>query len=493
MENYDIAVIGCGPAGFAAAMRGIDYGKKVCLIEAGEIGGAGLMHGALTSKTMWELSKDYNTASRIDRGYRSSGLVVDFNEVKKKVINAAKIKQHQILSQIETFAKEKHKKGSVTLIRGRAKILDSNTIDITGAEVKSIKCNNIVIATGSRPRPLTGYAVDQKKILDSDSVLNLTKFPEKMLIIGSGIIGCEYATIFSNFKQTEVHLLDRSHRVIPYEDDDVSSFVSENLEDNGVIVHHTANLRDIRDKGEYLEVVLDYEDGHSQVLEVDVALIAVGRMPNVEGLGLENLGIDVDNRGFLNINDVCMLTNQKSCNIFAAGDITGNSALVSVAELEGRYAVQAIFDDNPTPIDYSNMSTIMFFRPAVAAVGMNEKMLKRHKIPYKAAFYHNNLVNRAIAMNNTTGFVKIMISDDGNDKILGMRAAGPQASAFIVSVAHLINQGNSLNEIMKTKYPHPSITEGFQDCMRLFKGTSIFKPEAFPEYIKLTSWRPENS
>jgi dihydrolipoamide dehydrogenase len=133
----------------------------------------------------------------------------------------------------------------------------------------------------------------------------------------------------------------------------------------------------------------------------------------------------------------------------------------------------------------------MFFTPEVAAVGMNEKQLQAKQIPYKAAFYSNKFVNRTIAMRNTKGFIKIMVSNDAKNKILGMRAAGPQASAFIISIAHLINQGDSLHEALKILHPHPSVTEGIQECLRLLEGTSLFKPQAFPDAIKLTEWNPD--
>ncbi|PID31213.1 MAG: pyridine nucleotide-disulfide oxidoreductase [Candidatus Cloacimonadota bacterium] len=489
MEKYDIVIIGSGPAGFSAAMRGVDYKKKVCIIEKGQIGGAGIMHGAMTSKTLWELSCDYHTASRVDKGFRSTGLHINYKNIIKYVVTTAKSKQNQILSQIETFAPTKNKDGSIVLKRGYARIEGANTVSINNKE--TVWGDNIIIATGSRPRPLPGYTIDQKKIIDSDGILSLKKFPERMLIIGSGIIGCEYATIFSNFQQTEVHLLDRSNKVIPYEDDDVSDFVSNTLENNGVNIHHTANLREIRDMGDYQEVVLDYEDGHSKIVEVDVILVAIGRVPNTEKIGLENLGYTEDSKGFLKINDVCLLSDKRCCNVYAAGDITGNSTLVSTAELEGRFAVQSIFEDSLKPIDYSNMSTLMFFKTMVASVGLNEKQLRRRKIPYKVGFYHNSLVNRAIAMGRGEGFVKILISNDGENRILGMRSGGPQASSSIVSIAHLINQGNSLEEIMKTKYPHPSITEGIKECMRLFKGSSIYKEKAFPDLIRVDSWEPK--
>lgn len=493
MEHFDLVVIGSGPGGFSAAMRAIDFGKHVCIIEKGHIGGAGIMNGALTSKTMWQLSQDYAVAATVNRGYRASGLVVDYQAVRKSVIDAAKWKQYQILSQIETFARTHGRDYSLTLKYGHARFVDKNHVKITnGTEEEIVSADSFVIATGSRPREYPGIPVDQERIINSDGILNLKNFPARMIIIGSGIIGSEFAAIFSNFKQTEVHLLDRQHRVIPFEDDDVSDFVSKNLEENGVIIHHTANLRTIRKLPDSLEIVLDYDDGHSKVIEVDVALISIGRDPNTEDLGLENIGITPDARGNLNINESCGL-NPDDCtgNIYAVGDITGVSQLYSVAEIQGRYATKALFNKIIYPLGYINMPTLMFFKPEVAAVGMNEKMLQKRKVPYKVAVYSNSLVNRAIAMRNTNGFIKIIVSDDGEDRILGMRASGPQASAFIVSIAHMMNEKNSIDEILKTVFPHPSLTEGIQECLRVLKGKSIFKPFAFPDLIRLSTWKPE--
>jgi dihydrolipoamide dehydrogenase len=491
MIRYDLAVIGSGPGGFAATMRAVDFGKNVCLIEAGHIGGTGIMNGPLTSKTMWELSVDYSIAAAVDRGYRASGLQVDYSMVKKTVIAAAKTKQYQMLSQIETFSKKNSEAGVITYKRGFAKFLDNNILQINGENgIEIIEADFVIIATGSRPRELHDVPVDQKLIFDSDGLLNLEKFPERMMILGSGIIGCEFATIFSNFGQTEVHLLDRTHRVIPFEDDDVSDFVSNNLEKNGVIIHHTATLRTIKKEKDHLEVVLDYDDGHSQVLEVDIVLVSVGRDANTNGLGLENVGIQPNSKGFLHINDACAIGNMNDCTIFAAGDVTGQKALYGVAEEQGRFIVEAIFGKSTYRLDYSYMPTLMFFKPELAAIGANEKTLRAKKIPYKAAYYSNELVNRAIAMRSTNGFVKIIVSNDGSEKILGMRSAGPQASAFIVSIAYLINSDIGLHDVLQSIHPHPSVTEGIQECIRIFYNQSIYKPKAFPSLIKVTEWRP---
>jgi len=492
MDKFDIIIIGCGAAGYTAAIRALDFGRNVCIIESGEIGGALLMNGALSSKAMWELSQDYAVAASIDRGFRASALNVEYEKVLKTAIKAAKTKQLQMRSQIESFSSIKSANGSLTLKSGYAKFINKNTIQITSEDYEeTLICENFIIATGSRPKEYPGIEVDKKRIINSDSILNLKEFPGRMIIIGSGIIGTEFATIFSSFKQTEVHLLDRAHKVVPFEDTDLSDFISANLEKNGVIIHHTANLRELKKRKNHLEVVLDYADGHSSVIDVDVALISIGRVPNTDNLGLENLGIEVDSQGHIKIDQDCKLENcPEGVNIYAVGDIAGYGQLVNIAELQARYVASKICGRDPLPLDYSNMSTLMFFRPAIAAVGMNETQARKKGIAYKAAYYSNELVGRALAMRNTTGFVKILISNDGSEKILGMRAAGPQASALIVSVAHLINQGNSLKEVMRVVHPHPSITEGIQECLRVFNNESTYKPLAFPNLIKIWEWKP---
>ncbi len=493
MEKYDVAIIGSGPGGFSAAMRAVDFGKKVCLIEGGHLGGAGIMNGALTSKAMWELSKDYAISGRVDRGYRSAGLTVNYKEVLASVKQAAKQRRLQMLSQIETYSESKEEGvGTLCLKYGHARFVDEHTLSITHHnEKEQISATDIIIATGSRPRNLPGVEIDHKQIITSDDIMKLPDFPEKMLIIGSGIIGCEFATIFSNYRQTEVHLLDRQKRVIPFEDDDISFAISESLEANGVVVHHTSSLRTIRKREDYLEVVLDFEDGHCDVLEVDVVLVAIGRAPNSDDLGLENVGITPTSRGELDITRHCALDGFQNCNIFAVGDVSiEGMKLYNAAELQGRHVIEALYAKEKLPLDYSNMATLMFFRPLVASVGLNEKMCQEKGIPYKVATYSNDLVNRAIAMRTKGGFVKILVSDDGKDHVLGMRAIGPQASSFITSISYLINQESSLKDAEKSIYPHPSITEGIQECLRVFDHKSVFKKEAFPNLISYRTWKP---
>jgi dihydrolipoamide dehydrogenase len=490
--SFDLAIIGCGPGGFAGAMRAIDAGRHVCIIESDQIGGAGVMWGALASKTMWELAKDFKVASKIDRGYRASGLVVDYSELRQTVLHAVKEKQYQMLSQIETYSARCWKgPGSLTLKQGSARFTGPHTLDIRCEDgtAEAVQADHILVATGSRPRPFSGFSVDQERIIDSDGILNLKSFPRRMMIIGAGIIGCEYATIFSSFGQTKVYLVDYQDRIIPYEDEDISQFVSENLKKNQVEIFHSAILKEVKPQGSHLQVVLGFNGGRAQVIEVDALLLSIGRQPALSGLNLAAAGIAPDAGGFLTADDNCRVAD----GIYAAGDVLRHPALVNLAEMESRHAVKHMFGMPTRPLNYRNMSTVMFFNPAVAAVGMNEKTCQEKRIPYRVATYANSLLSRAIAMRALNGFVKIIVSADDEQRILGMRAAGPQVSTSIMSIALLMDQGKGIRDVLKSLYPHPTMTEGIQECLRLLTGKSVYKPTAFPDLLSIRTWHPADS
>jgi dihydrolipoamide dehydrogenase len=488
-NRFDLCIIGCGPAGFAAAMRALDAGKHTCIVEGGEIGGTGVMWGALASKTMWELAKDYAVAAKVDRGYRASGLTADYRAVRNSVIQAVKEKQYQMLSQIETFSPRRWSgPGSISYKRGWGAFRSADTVAVRLVDggTETVSADFFLIATGSRPREFPGIETDGVRILNSDHVLNLTEFPRRLMIIGAGIIGCEYSAIFSNFGQTKVYLADHAERVIPYEDDDISDFVSSHLKANGVTIFQTADLQRIVKRPDHLEVVLDFADGRSEVVEVDTVLVSIGRTPNIETLDLDAIGIAPNERGVLQTDENCCVTG----GIYACGDVTHHPNLVNLAEMEGRFAVKHMYGFAHHPLNYDNMSTVMFFRPAVAAVGLNEKGCRRRGIPYRVASYGNALVSRAIAMRATDGFSKILVSDDDRQRLLGMRAAGPMASNNIMTIALLMDHAPNLIDALKTVHPHPTMSEGIQECLRVLLDKAVFKEQAFPDLVTVRAWDP---
>jgi dihydrolipoamide dehydrogenase len=366
--------------------------------------------------------------------------------------------------------------------RGCASFIDKNRVKITKANdiEKTIYAENIIIATGSKPRKLPNIQVDEKVIMTSDGVDHMDDFPKSLVIVGAGVIGCEYATIFSNFGKTKVYLIDRSDRILPFEDNDISNLISKNLTNNGVVIHKMAQLERLEQKDGEVEYELSYKDGKREIIRVEKALLSVGRQLNIESLKMENAGVTLSKRG-VHIGDDDTQTNVP--NIYAVGDASGHIALVNVGELEGRHAVERIFTHKKTSLTYKNVCTIMFLQPEVASVGMNEKQCLEENIPIEVVKLDYSCIARAIAMRKTQGFFKIIVTNDDEMKILGMRAVGEHASSAIQAVALLIKMNRSITELAEMVHPHPSIIEGVQECVRMLLNKSIFKSSIFKDKL----------
>jgi dihydrolipoamide dehydrogenase len=473
LEKFDVCVIGAGPSGFAAAMRAIDFGKRVALVERNKVGGAGIFDGALSSKTLWELSESYQLTHNTNLGYTVYDSEVHFSSVMHQAHRAVAEKHVQLKKQIAYYEKI----GKLTFFNGHAKFASKNEIDITdiqGAK-ETIWAENTVMAVGSRPRYLPHIPIDEKVIMTSDGVSSLPDFPKSIVILGAGVIGCEFATIFSNFGKTKVFLIDKEERILPFEDEDISHAVAANLEDNGVMIHHGASLEKMSVVDGKVEYVLTFKDGRKETHTVEKALISVGRVSNCENLGLEAAGVALNDRGCIDDEH----TRSNVPNIYAVGDFTADISLVNVGELEGRHAVERMFGTPKRELVYENISTIMFLNPEVASVGLNETQARRKRIPYRIAIMHYRYVSRAIAMHKLDGFFKILVSDDDDMKILGMRVMGPHASSTIMAVALMISMDIGIEHLAELIFPHPSIPEGIQECARMLMGNSIVKPEVF--------------
>ena len=473
MKHYDLCIIGAGPSGFAAAMRAIDFGKKICLIERKKVGGAGIFNGALSSKTMWELSENYQMMKSSKYGYYVYDSSLSYSAVVHETKKAVNERYQQLKSQIDYFIKS----GQLDYYEGTASMVSKTEIQISRADEtqETVQADHTILAIGSRPRHLPNINVDEKIIYTSDGILSMNDYPESIVILGAGVIGCEFATIFSNFGKTKVFLIDKAPRILPFEDPDISEMVASNLSKNGVHIHKEASLEDmIIDNGK-VKYTLAYDDGTKEIRYVDKALISVGRVPNFENLGLEKIGVELNSRGYCVDED----TKTSVPNIYAIGDFTADIALVNIAELEGRHAVELMFNPTPSPLNYDNISTIMFLNPEVASVGINETQAKKKGIAFRVAKMSYNYMNRAIAMRQKEGFIKLIVSDDDEMTILGMRVLGAHASSTIEAIALLISMKKSVRTLAELIHAHPSIPEGIQECARMLMGTSITKPEVF--------------
>jgi dihydrolipoamide dehydrogenase len=474
-EHYDLIVIGGGPSGYAGAMRAIDFGKKVLLVEKRRLGGAGVYDGVLTSKALWEQALRTASVRALIPDYKA-----DFETVRTTVNEAVYERKTQMTVHSQLL--QALPKKLFHYEKGTAFIVDKNTIQITKEDGSKKRCTAdfLLIATGSRPRLPANIDVDEKIIVTSDGIKNFEDFPESMVVLGAGVIGCEFATIFSAFGKTRVALIDKADRILPFEDEDVAEVVTQNLQSHGAHVHHGASLKRMEIKEGKVEYELIYKNGNSEVFHVEKALISIGRVPNVEHIGLENAGVKLNDRGSIWDDD----TQTNISNIYVAGDATTEVALVNVGEREARHAVVRMFGPTVKPLSYKNISTIMFLDPEVAAVGMSEQECVAKGIPHKVVKLDYTINARAIAMRKTKGFFKIIVSNDNGMRILGMRVVGEHASSAIQGVAYLIHTNQGIRELADMMHPHPSIIEGVQECLRMLLNKSIYKPYVFKDKLK---------
>jgi dihydrolipoamide dehydrogenase len=474
---WDLCVLGAGPAGYAAAMRAHDLGKRVVVVEQGRTGGAGIHSGALSSKTMWHLSNDFACASATDRGYRSvGGLDVSYAMVIESVRAAVTERRTLLDRQLDRLGANG---GGVAVVRGTARFIDPHSVEVKKADgtLEKIEATNFVLATGSKPRIPDGMPVDGELVVTSDHIESFPHFPESMVIVGAGVIGCEYATIFANFGKTKINLIDRQPRILPFEDEDVADVVAASFEHAGVTIHRSSKLESLRIVDGKVEYVITNAEGKTETIRVERALVSIGRVPNTRDLGLEAIGVQIEKNGSLVVKD-CQTTVP---HIYGAGDVTMDIALVNVAELEARFAVEKMFGLAPRPIHYEALSAIMFLRPEVASVGLNETKAKEQGVPYRVGVVGNRLVPRNIAMRSVNGMVKLLAARDST-KILGLRVVGPQASSTVQGIAFLIHMGATLDDIDHCVHAHPAVPEAVQECARMILGRSVMKAEV---------WRPE--
>lgn len=474
--RYDLIILGGGAGGFAGAMRAMDFGKRVLLIEKNQIGGAALSGGALSSKTWWELAKDFDKLFLTDRGYRVTGFEFSFSDFRRIVQQAVEERRQQMLRQIAHYESA----GMLELVYGTAEFLSPHQLQVSPREGEPFlaEADYFLLATGSRPRLLPGLTVDGKRIFTSDHIDNLEAFPPELLIIGSGVIGCEFATIFSTFPGVRVTMVEKAERILPYEDPDISGVVMQNLSECNVRFFTHAHLRSIRQEGDGIIYEVEEADGTKHTERASHVLVAIGRLPNSEGLGLERIGVALEPSGHIRTHQ----TQTSVPHIYAAGDLDNQKAgFVNVAEQEARYAVERMFGRVKRPLDYDHLSWIMFLRPEVAGIGLNEQGARAQGYAYRVVRYNYDLTARGLAMRTRRSFFKLITTDEPDPYILGCRAVGPQASSIIGLVAMMIRFSRRVSDLCTILQPHPALTEGIQECARALLGEAIFKPELHTE------------
>jgi dihydrolipoamide dehydrogenase len=427
---YDLCVIGGGWGGFSAAKRAAQLGKTVCLIEKEQVGGVCLNRGCIPTKVL------VNSSNMLGICKNASIFGVDA----KAGFDFARILQRktEVIDKLRKGMQYQLKINNIDFIKGSAKI--TSPVEIT-VEGKKIQTKNIIIATGSRPIELPNFKFDGKKIISSDDILDMDSIPASLLIVGGGVIGCEFASIFSEFgsKITIVELLEQ---ILPTEDVEIAKKLEITFKKKGLRILTKTNADSINQEN------------------FDKILVSVGRRPNIDGLGLENLGVETSKRGIA-VNEYLM-TNIES--IYAVGDCIGGVLLAHVASYEGILAAENIFV-RKRPVNYRGVANCIFTHPEIGSVGLNEARAKESSASFRVARFNFLACGMAHILGETDGFIKLII-DENTEEIVGASIIGPKATELITALAIAVRNKTKISQIKDAIIAHPTLSEGILEAAR---------------------------
>lgn len=474
-KDYDILVIGGGPGGYTAAIRASQLGFKVALIEAEKVGGVCLNKGCVPSKSFIKSSNLYNTINKSkDYGILCDNISLDFNQVKKRTDN--------IVEKLHGGVKSLLSKNKVDVYYHNARLMGASifsplpgSISIPAVNKEDentiVIAKNIILAVGTKISVIGGLEPDHNIIIDSDDALKLDSLPKSITIVGAGIIGVEWASMLNNFG-VDVTLVERGEAILATEDKDIINIAHKSLEKRGVKIFTNVEIN--TDKTVKTEKNISIEINHNNKntkITSDKLLVAVGRSPNTQNIGLENTKITLDDRGFIKV-DEDFRTKEK--HIFAIGDVNGFMPLAHSASAQGVYVVEYLKGISPTRINKNNIPKCIYITPEIASIGLTEQEAKQQGFDIKIAKFNTSVNSKAIIEGETEGVVKI-ISDNISKDILGIHVIGADATNLIgeASLAKFLDA--TALEIGKTIHPHPSLTENIMEAALDIENQAIHK------------------
>ncbi|WP_319772383.1 dihydrolipoyl dehydrogenase [Breoghania sp.] len=455
--SYDLCIIGSGPGGYVCAVKAAQLGLKVAVVEKrATYGGTCLNIGCIPSKALLHTSELFEEASHAFEGF---GIKV--GKPKLDLPTMMKHKQDVIDSNTGgvTFL---FKKNKIDAIQGTGKIAAPGKVEVTGEDgsTQTLEAKNIVIATGSDVAPLPGIEIDEKKVVSSTGALSLEKVPGKMIVVGAGVIGLELGSVWRRLG-AEVTVVEFLDRILPGMDGDVAKNFQRILKKQGFDFKLGAKVTGVEKAGSGLKVSVEPAsgDGKAETLEADVVLVAIGRRPYTEGLGLEAVGIELDERKRVKT-DAHFKTSVDG--IYAIGDVIAGPMLAHKAEDEGA-ALAEILAGQAGHVNYDVIPGVVYTMPEVASVGKTEEDLKAAGIKYKAGKYPFSANGRARAIGQTDGFIKIL-ADAETDRVLGAHMIGAGVGEMIHELAVLMEFGGSSEDLARTCHAHPTLSEAVREA-----------------------------
>ena len=456
IKNADVAILGAGPGGYVAAIRAKKLGLNVITIEKENLGGVCLNWGCMPTKALAHTAEVIESVKKSgELGIKVSGMEIDFAAVMSR--------KDMVVKGLRGGLEFNFKKNGIEIVRGEGRLVSQNRISVRSSDGNEIEINakNIILATGSRASSVPPFILDNEGILDNVGILSLKELPQTMLVVGGGVVGCEFSSIFATLG-TKVTIVEVMPRILLNEDEEVGDLIKKIFLKKGINIYTNITVKEVKKSGDQYACSLS----NGEILIVDKILVSVGRKPNTEGFGFKEAGIDIDGKGFVVV-DKTLKTSVK--NIYAIGDMIGGYQLAHVASKEGLVAIDNILGKNKE-INYSVVPWAIFTLPEIGTVGLSEKQAKEKGYKVSIGMFPFKSSGKAYAVQETDGFVKIC-TDSATGEILGSTIIGPRASDLVHEIAVAMHGELSINYIEDTIHAHPTLAEAVmeaaEDCFGL--------------------------
>lgn len=454
--KYDIIIIGSGPAGYVAAVRAAQLGRKTALVERAEAGGTCLNWGCIPTKALLKSAQALNYC----RNAANYGIEVA-GEVKPDMA--------KIVARSRTVAENMNKgvmlllkKYGIEIIRGFGKLTSAKTIDVDGT---TYEADNIILATGARPREMPFMPIDHEHIISSKDALALDRIPESIIVVGSGAIGCEFAYLYATLG-AKVTIIEYMPQILPLEDEEIAKAMERTFRKLRTTVMTSTTVKSVRIQNGRCEVEIEGKKG-AETLNAETVLSAVGIKSNIEDIGLEEIGIKVER------DKVVVDENFRTSvdGVYAVGDIIATPALAHVASAEAIHCVEAICGLQPKKIDYSSIPSCIFTSPEIASVGLTEKQAAEQGIEYSVGRFQFAASGKAMAAGERDGFVKLI--SDGEKRIIGAHMIGANVTEMLGEPTLAKTLGATAEDIAHTIHSHPTMNEGVMEAAEAAMGAAI--------------------
>ncbi|GGF99526.1 dihydrolipoyl dehydrogenase [Paenibacillus albidus] len=456
-----IVVLGGGPGGYVAAIRAAQLGAEVTLVEKKALGGTCLNVGCIPTKVLLHTTELYTHLKREGKelGIETAEVSVNWGQLQKRKDKIIRMNTGGIEALL--------KKNKIAKLSGSGKFISGRELEVTAADgsVRILGFDRAIIATGSEPSIVPIPGIELEGVVTSDQALSLPAVPESLCIIGGGVIGCEFASVYSSLG-CKVTIVEMLPELIAVMDRDIVQCLRKEFAGSGIEVHTETKVERIEQTEAGLRVVTSSGNGN-HVIEADKVLLSIGRRPVTAGLGLENIGVEIK-RGAIEVN-----RNMETCipGIYAIGDCNGGIMLAHVASAEGVIAAEAIMGE-PSPIDFRTVPSCVYTRPELASVGLTEEEAKQQGFQVKTGVFPLQANAKSMIMGESSGLVKYVV-DAGNDEILGLHIAGPRATDIIVEGALAIRLEATLDELVTTIHAHPTVAEALHEAAHAVHNRAI--------------------